>query len=224
MLSLAIISVFVWPWRTLFVVSVFVFVLYLLWQALKKTPRERWARRLSLGALIFVCFSSPYIAYKVWELRAAFARIPEPLRSVWIEYRQEVEFGVGFMPGDNETGFVVYRLTNASTRWARSQGKKLGESLPGGSADWHPTPVGRIGDVGQWTRQCDGIIGCQNGDLLAVSNYLDKYGFSIPLPDGVDADVDQAIRSEGSFYSYGSGGAVTVVDPNRGKVYFAYAG
>lgn len=54
--------------------------------------------------------------------------------------------------------------------------------------------------------------------------YLDKYGFSIPIEEGRLDEANKAIQSGGSFYSYGKGGSVTIVDPARGKVYFAYAG
>jgi hypothetical protein len=54
--------------------------------------------------------------------------------------------------------------------------------------------------------------------------YLEKYGFSIPIEEGREAETDKAIQTSGSFYSYGKGGSVTVVDPVRGKVYFFYAG
>lgn len=181
--------------------------------------------RLSIGTLLGVCVLSPYLAYKAWDLHTAFARIPEPLHSSWIEYRREVEFGLGFLPGDNETGFVIYRLTDTSAHWARSQGENLRDQLPGGSANWHPTPVGRVGDLRSWVGQCDEAEACQGStEQPTFASYLDKYGFSIPLDDGVNAEADHVIQSEGSFYSYGRGGAVTIVDPNRGKVYFAYAG
>lgn len=225
MLSLALLLVFLWPWQTLFVVHALLFALYLLWEALKKTPQKKPGRRAFLAALIFIYVSSPYLLYKAWDLRAAFSRIPEPLHSMWIEYRQEVEFGAGFLPSDNETGFVVYRLTDASAQWARDQGNRLGELLPGGPAHWLPTPVGKIDDIERWVRRCENDHRCDETENPPdIATYLDAYGFLIPLREGADAEANQAIRSEGSFYSYGRGGAVTIVDPNRGKVYFAYAG
>ncbi|MGO4736552.1 hypothetical protein AB4099_08415 [Bosea sp. 2KB_26] len=46
----------------------------------------------------------------------------------------------------------------------------------------------------------------------------------IPMEAGRDAEADRSIQEAGSFYCYGRGGSVTIVDPVRGKVYFAYAG
>ena len=50
------------------------------------------------------------------------------------------------------------------------------------------------------------------------------YGFGIPLNEVYAGEVNRAIRRPGSFYSYGRGGSVTIVDPVRGMVFFAYAG
>jgi hypothetical protein len=160
----------------------------------------------------------------VWETYLSFARIPAPLHSTWIEYRREVVFGLGFMPGDHETGFAVYRLTNTSAQWARTQGDKLRDILPGGSTSWYPTPVGQKDDAEEWP-QCNQFEDCKgNKNPPSIVDYLDKYGFPIQLADGATAEADEAIRSKGSFYHYGQGGSVTIVDPGRGKVYFAYAG
>lgn len=57
-----------------------------------------------------------------------------------------------------------------------------------------------------------------------MSTYLRKYGFPIPIEKGRADEADRAIRSPGSFYSYGRAGSITIVDPARGKVYFAYVG
>ncbi|WP_394658122.1 hypothetical protein, partial [uncultured Novosphingobium sp.] len=58
----------------------------------------------------------------------------------------------------------------------------------------------------------------------SLQEYLDKYGFSIPIEKGVDREFNDAIQKPGSFYKYERGGSVTVIDIARGKIYFAYAG
>lgn len=178
-------------------------------------------------AVIFgstLLITSPYLAFKAWELNAVLARVPEPLRVAWIEYRLEEAWGFG--PGGNETGFVVYRLTKNSADWTRRQGARLGAALPGGSDTWRPTPVPATGAPHRWHRYDNDAamrtVGYPHGPNIA--EYLDQYGFTIPIKKGQDAEADKAIQSTGSFYSYGRGGSITVVDPTRGKVYFAYAG
>ncbi|PDT15541.1 hypothetical protein CO670_17365 [Rhizobium sp. J15] len=135
------------------------------------------------------------------------------------------------MPGDNETGFVVYRLTDESADWARKQGNRLGDMLGGAKEPWRQTPVDDSSDeraTSLWhpyDRDADMMAaGLPLRHPPTIFEYLEKYGFTIPIEKGRDQEADQAIQSGGSFYSYGKGGSVTIVDPGRGKVYFAYAG
>lgn len=170
------------------------------------------------GAL---AISSPYLAFKAYELHFVLSRVPEPLHVSWIEYRLEKSWGIG-MPGDNETGFVIYRMTSGSTDWARKQGQHLGDKLPGGSAEWHQTPVDESGAHNRW-HQYDSTSE-PHGRKANLAEYLDKYGFPIPIEKGRDAEINYAVQNPGSFYSYERGGSVTVISPTQGKIYFAYAG
>lgn len=179
-----------------------------------------------LGAIALPC-----VAIKISERNFVLARVPKPLEVAEIEYRLEESWGVGFMPGDNETGFVVYRLTDDSADWARKQGSQLSDMLLGAKGTWRQTPVDDSSDqtaIGQW-HPYD-----RDPDMMAVERpkyhpptifeYLEKYGFTISIEQGRDHEANQSIQSSGSFYSYGEGGSVTIIDPGRGKVYFAYAG
>lgn len=111
--------------------------------------RRLWGRtrpdQLFLRTLIIAfglgSIALPCLAFKIHERNYILARVPEPLEVAEIEYRLEESWGVGFMPGDNETGFVVYRLTNDSADWARKQGSQLGDMLSGAKGAWFETPV-----------------------------------------------------------------------------------
>ncbi|MEI3851204.1 MULTISPECIES: hypothetical protein [Ensifer] len=194
-----------------------------LWR--RTRPDQVYRRRLII-AVGLLAILSPYISSKIAERNHLLARVPEPLEVAEVEYRLEELFGVGFMPGDNETGFVVYRLTDESADWARKQGNGLGDVLSGEKGAWRATPVDDRRD--EWHPYDD------EPEMMAVElplrhppnleEYLEKYGFSIPIEEGRTDDANKAIQSGGSFYSYGKGGSVTIVDPARGKVYFAYAG
>jgi hypothetical protein len=182
---------------------------------------ERRGKRVAIILAGALAISSPYLLFKAYELHVVLSRVPEPLHVSWIEYRLEKSWGIG-MPGDNETGFVVYRMTGKSADWARSQGQHLGAMLPGGSMDWHPTPVDESGAHNRWHEY--GSAPTLHSHKANLREYLDKYGFSIPLERGRDAEVNYSIQHPGSFYSYGRGGSVTIIDSKRGKIYFAYAG
>lgn len=105
---------------------------------------ERRGERIAIVLAGALAISSPYLLFKAYELHFVLSRVPEPLRVSWIGYRLEQSWGIG-MPGDKETGFVVYRMTDRSAEWARNQGQNLGASLPGGSTSWHQTPVDESG-------------------------------------------------------------------------------
>jgi hypothetical protein len=143
----------------------------------------------------------PYVAVKRFnrqhEREVLLARVPEPLKVASVDYRLEESWGLGFMPGDNETGFVVYSLTEESSAWARSKGSRLGEMLPGGAAKWHPTPVGNAGDHRQWHNydHDPSMMTARRAPQHppTVWEYLEKYGFIIPIEPGKDAEADQAI-------------------------------
>ena len=173
---------------------------------------------------------SPYVALRIGEDRHVLERVPHPLVVAAIEYRLEKSWGMGFMPGDNETGFVVYQLTDESAHWARQQGNRLGSMLAGAQRAWNPTPVDDSSNdhaIRQWhPYNYDPQMMSESpaARIPTIREYLEKYGFSIPIEEGKDDEVNQALQSVGSFYTFGNGGSVTIVDPKRGKVYFAYAG
>ncbi|MDE8651907.1 hypothetical protein [Novosphingobium album (ex Liu et al. 2023)] len=197
-------------------------VLLLLRKRWRATDPDHRIRRVAIVSAGLLVVTSPYLAFKAYELRFVLARVPSPLHVAWIEYRLEDSFGGIGLPGDNETGFVVYRLTGASAQWARSKGQRLGEALPGGAESWHATPVDESGVRNSWHHYDSEAE--KHGHSATIAEYLDKYGFSIPIEKGRDDEANRAIREPGSFYSYGRGGSVTIIDPARGKVYFAYAG
>ncbi len=192
----------------------------------RRTRPDQIIRRGLIVAVGLAAIALPFVANKVGERNHLLGRVPEPLEVAEIEYRLEELFGVGFMPGDNETGFVVYRLTDKSASWAREQGSRLGETLSGAERTWRATPVDDR--IDEW-HPYDDEPGMIEVELPArhppnLEEYLEKYGFSIPIEKGRTDEANKAIQSGGSFYSYGGGGSVTIVDPARGKVYFAYAG
>lgn len=210
----------------LLAITVIVLVFRGLRRLWRRTRPDQIIRRGLIVALGLAAIAVPFVANKIGERNHVLGRVPEPLEVAEIEYRLEELFGVGFMPGDNETGFVVYRLTDKSASWAREQGSRLGEMLSGAEGTWRVTPVDDR--IDEW-HPYDDEPGMMEVELPArhppnLEEYLEKYGFSIPIEKGRTDEANKAIQSGGSFYSYGGGGSVTIIDPARGKVYFAYAG
>lgn len=181
-----------------------------------------WAKRFGFLGAGLLLVAAPYLAFKVWEYRQVLARVPYPLQAYWIDYRNEVSGGIG-LPGDNETGFVVYSLTARSMKWAKNNAATLDDLLPGRTEEWKRTPVDDWADGGaRW--HSHGKNDSTPGHAADIKEYLGLYGFGIQIDQGQIDNVNRVIRTPGSFYEYGVGGSVTIVDPKHGKVYFAYAG
>nr|WP_145959123.1 hypothetical protein [Rhizobium sp. ACO-34A] len=190
-------------------------------------PERRLSRGLVLLAAFMTLIVLPYALFRSSGDNSQESRIPRPLKMARIEYQLEESWGFGG-PGDNETGFVIYQLTEESAGWARAQGSALATQLSQGARCWRPTPVekdaGTPDDLRRWT----GPIQEEREEWAArkpnIADYLDLYGFTIPVEKARMIEADSAIQNPGSFYCYGRGGSLTIVDPGRGKVYFAYAG
>ncbi|MCM2404085.1 hypothetical protein NBH20_23170 [Rhizobium sp. S153] len=198
------------------------------WMLWKWIPSDRPVARAAVVAAAFsVLVALPLVLLQGYRNQFHEARVPDPLEMGKIEYQLEESWGIGG-PGDNETGFVVYQLTEESAGWARAQGSALATQLSEGAKCWKPTPVekdaGKSDDFDRWI----GPIQEESEERAArkpnIDDYLDRYGFTIPVEKERMIEVDSAIQNPGSFYCYGSGGSLTIVDPVRGKVYFAYAG
>lgn len=211
----------------LLLVWLFILLLRLTYRHWRKPQPGRAVRRTMIALVGPLLVGVPYLLVQHYEHQLLLAHVPAPLEVASVEYQLEESWGVGLMPGDNETGFVVYRLTDASAEWARNQGSRLGDMLPGSASKWHPTPVEHAGNK-DWHPYDDDpqmmSVTRAGQHLPSIGEYLDKYGFGIPVEHDYEAEANQSIQSEGSFYSYGRGGSVTIIDTIRGKVYFAYAG
>ena len=181
-----------------------------------------WAKRIGfIGAGIAV-IASPCLVVAGLDYAFALRRVPAPLHVARIEYRTEKLWGVG--PSGRETGFVVYRLTDGSAAWARSKGAQLGEDLPA-ERRWKRTPVDDKVDGGDRWHPYDGEFSkLETRHGPNISEYLDRFGFGIPIDRPYADDFNRVIQSHGSFYTYGSAGSLMVVDPRGQKVYFAYVG
>jgi hypothetical protein len=212
-------------------IGMIVFAFFALRYRLPWTQPVLVAFGVVVTVLGFGLIASPYLALESEQHDSVHERVPQPLAVAAIEYRLEEYWGLGFMPGDNETGFVVYQLTDESAEWARQQGSRLGDMLEGTQGLWNPTPIDDSSNdhaVRQWhPYDHDPQMMSESrprGHSPTIREYLEKYGFTIPIEEGKDDEANRSLQSVGSFYAYGKGGSVTIVDPARGKVYFAYAG
>lgn len=190
-------------------------------RAWRNIPPGEPVRRSATVAALLLALCAPYLAYKAFELRHVLALVPKPMHVVWIDYRRQESWGIGG-PGDNETGFIAYRLTVDSAHWAQEKAAQLSEAHQPGADGWLPTPVDDTERARGWHDEySDRHRAAHRAD---IAEYLEKYGFGISVDRRWLDQANRAARQSGSFYRYDRGGRVTIVDPAAGYVYVAYAG
>jgi hypothetical protein len=149
---------------------------------------------------------------------------PNDLEVTGILYDKQERWGIPFfgLPGDNETGLVVYGLKDAIADRISAEGigffyraenreRRTGRQVA--YAEWHETPI--IVDR-RWT--------FRGSPPPRIAEYLDRYGFSIAIDKSIETMIDDAIRQPGSYYAYGPAGGLVIVIPKARRAVFAYAG
>lgn len=194
-------------------------------RAVRHLAHPALGRALATSALACLVASAPWLAWAgmmaIAAEQAKGTRVPKPLRVEQTEYAVEKSSGIG-MPGDNETGFVVYRLDTNSADWLRHH--RLPPSSVSPDEPWSPTPVIAQRHSHPWHSYDDEHMGFDGPHTTSVEEYLNQWGYDVPVASVWLRRADNLINSKGSFYRYGRGGAVTLIDPAAGRVYFFYAG
>ena len=182
---------------------------------------KKCMRRLALGCLtpIVVLVAVSYGLFKLKEYQHHMNLVPADLEVTGILYSNEENWGSILLPlpGDNETGILMYGLSAAVANKIIAEGMSFFNRPENvarrvGFQQWHETPIAEGDD--EWPVAKFG---------RKMSNYLDKYGFGILVDPSVESLVDDAISKPGSFYSHGRTGLVIVI-PKAKRVIFAYAG
>ena len=170
-------------------------------------------RTFALGCVlpIVVIAAALYCAFEFGQYESEMAFVPADLEVSGILYSNRQNWGSVLLPlpGDNETGILLYGLPDAIANriaregldfFHRSENVARRVDMQQTHSEWHETPMDKT-----------------------ISEYLDRYGFGIEVDPAVQALVDGAISKPGSFYSYGRLGVVIVI-PEVKRVIYAYAG
>jgi hypothetical protein len=183
-------------------------------------PR-RWRRKFALGCLLplFLIISVPFAAYKFTEHRFNIDRVPGDLEVQRVLYEKQERWGAPLiaLPGDNETGLLLYEIPAAVAGKIAAEGISF-FSRPENRARRH----GRQTDFASWRETPVPMTWSFKGP--SISAYLDRYGFGIEIEPSIVAMIDDALGKPGSFYAFGGGGSVVIVIPAQRRVVFAYAG
>ncbi|WP_159875571.1 hypothetical protein [Aquitalea denitrificans] len=114
----------------------------------------------------------------------------------------------GFGPGGNETGVILYELPSHMTH------KNPSVLIP--ELTWEATP---LQGHREWF-EGEGASRTEPGPLL--DNYLNRYGFGIPIKAEVVSEINRAVSAQGSWYAY-TGHGIIVLMPLINRVAFVYA-
>jgi len=173
----------------------------------------RRARPIGLGCVlpIVVIAATLYGVFKFSEHRHEMSFMPADLEVTGIQYSRQQNWGSALLslPGDNETGILMYGLPDAIANRIADEGLAFFGSpenverrfgMQRTHSTWDETPMG-----------------------ITLSDYLNQFGFGIKVDPSVEALVDDATSKPGSFYSHGRTGVVIVI-PKAKRAIYAYAG
>ncbi len=166
--------------------------------------------------LFFVLFG----LFKFRETVNRYSYVPEGLGVNKILFAAEDSWGFG--PGGNETGVIVYELPEGVAEEIRHGGTDYLAKLPprsGSNHDWH----GRFERWQSTPITSDRAWFAEKDASPRIANYLNQYGFGIPIDVQIERDIDDVISKQGSYFAYGRIGMLIVI-PEIHRVVFAYAG
>lgn len=165
------------------------------------------------ASLVIALFA--FYEFSIYQFHLGF--LPDGM-NVWKQiYAKEKAWGIG-MPGDNETGLIMFELPNSASKNVMKDGINFLKTLhPGNkcSNEWQETP--------QLTNT-DWFNNESNAGIPNVEHYLNRYGFGIPFDGAIIHDINQSIAMSGSYVSYCRGGGAVIVMPKINRIAFAYSG
>lgn len=189
----------------------------------------RWAFRFPKAALILstllIAGCGIYYQHSITQHRLNF--LPKGLPVDDILYANEEYWGWG--PGANETGFIAYKLPDTAAQAILQGGIAYLERLsPGRSASgyywhyekWQETPI--LSDP-HWLDNKQKREAITAAASPKIANYLNLYGFGIPIDPLIESELNTAIAKPKSYFAYGRIGIIIVI-PDTRKVIYAYNG
>jgi hypothetical protein len=186
--------------------------------------------------LVVTALAAWFLTAWAWNshvYRMKLRLVPEGMGASHILYSAEEAWGFG--PGGNETGILVFDMPNSTREALESNGISWLENLPPNSwegrqgryRNWEPTP---IAETFFWTSRENCGSESRYHNLASfgyacpgIFLYMDKYGFIITYDREVDSMVNEALFSDGAYYSYGGGGLLIVI-PVQDRIVFVYNG
>jgi hypothetical protein len=150
--------------------------------------------------------------------------VPDAMQVSNLLYASEQSWGFG--PGGNETGLLVYEMPAAVAAHLRDSGLSYLEELPANIRDgwqgvysgWRETPI----DLDRrW--KATSHEGVKFWNSPGIGDYLNQYGYPIPIEREWEELANRALFAPGSYYAYGRIGLIIVI-PDELRIIYAYNG
>jgi hypothetical protein len=178
-----------------------------------------------IGPIGFLVCIALVVSFKLYERQFRLGHVPGGLNASTVLYAAEQSWGLPFflLPGDNETGLIVYELPDGTAKEIQKIGIDYFTKMPqkaGDSRDWH-------GRYETWQSTPILLEGSDSGtnttNSSEIANYLNRYGFGISIDSQIEQEINKAISKPGSFAAYGRNGVLIVI-PDIRRVVYAYRG
>lgn len=187
-----------------------------LWEGMKKY--WKWV------LLIALMVGLPWGGYQLYIRDHHLSFVPEAMNVSNVLYVSEQSWGFG--PGGNETGLLVFEIPTSVAEELKDRGIDYLKGLPantrqgwhGRYTDWHETPLIVDDDWGSASYE-----GQRYWTSPGIGDYLNKYGFPVPLDGEWEHLANRALSTPGNFYAYGRIGLIIIV-PDELRVIYAYNG
>lgn len=182
-------------------------------------------RRLSRGWLIaFSLLAFILVGFKGCMYNHHLSLVPQGL-GIWrVVYSKEESWGFG--PGGNESGVIVYALSDSVSDTIKERGISYLNGLQqvrairAGSTsynlEWKETPL-------LFHNRDPNVDRANDVAVPNIYNFLDRYGFGVSLDPEISKTINDAISKPGAFYTSDQHGIVIVI-PEKRSVVFAYSG
>lgn len=183
-----------------------------------------------LALMVLTCsIAGVYNFVHQWQeatLEWNLANVPSILKVNKILYYGQNS--VGFGPGANEAGLLIYALPDDVAANIRQRGMQdyaryhftEGHTSGERELEWEETPV-KFND--QWL--VSEVNNHDTGPLTPdLSVFLDRYAVSGPIDDSRIKEVQAWITQPGNYYTYMGINKFLIINPMEKKLAFAYAG
>lgn len=170
----------------------------------------------TIGCFLLLSLSA-VLAWKYIERVHHLSLVPAEFHVRRILYVETEAWGFG--PGGNETGVLMYELQERIVKQIERDGLAFLNTRTG-TEDWNATPL--AGHL-EWFEGEGALPQAGPVKMPHLANYLNQYGFGIPIDATIISQIDQALIQPGNYYAY-TGTGVLVLIPAARRLAFVYAG